>query len=86
MNWYVLVLMLMSLNKLSFALRNKTQLAGVVEYNDCIFAEGKDSPNECPRYNTKQSDGETPARALGNVKYPFIVIAPRSTLARSGST
>ena len=26
------------------------------------------------------------ARALGNVEYPFIVIAPRSTLAWSGST
>ena len=29
------------------------QLAGAVEYTDCISAEGKDSPNECPRYDTK---------------------------------
>ena len=27
-----------------------------------------------------------PSPALGNVEYPFIAIAPRSTLARSGST
>ena len=26
------------------------------------------------------------AGALGNAEYPFIAIAPRSTLARSGST
>ena len=25
-------------------------------------------------------------KALGNAEYPFIAIAPRSTLARSGST
>ena len=36
------------------------QLAGAVEYTDCIPAEGKDSPNECSRYDTKQSDGEAP--------------------------
>ena len=46
-------------------------------------------PNECPRYDTKQPDGDDtkqPAGALGNAEYPFIAIAPRSTLARSGST
>ena len=49
---------------------------------------GKTPPNECPGYDTKQSDGEVPvnAGALGNAEYPFIAIAPRSTLARSGST
>ena len=31
-----------------------------VEYTDCIYAEVWDSPNECPRYDTKQSDGEVP--------------------------
>ena len=33
---------------------------GVVEYTDCIFAEGEDpsAPNKCPGYDTKQSDGE----------------------------
>ena len=35
-----------------------TQVAGAVEYTDCISAEGQDSPNECPGYDTKQSDGE----------------------------
>ena len=34
------------------------QSAGAIEYTDCILAEGKDSPNECPGYGTKQSDGE----------------------------
>ena len=35
--------------------------AGVetVKYTHCTFAEGKDIPsNECPGYDTKQSDGE----------------------------
>ena len=37
------------------------QSAGAVEYIDCTSAEGKDpNPNECPRYDTKQSDGEVP--------------------------
>ena len=36
------------------------QLAGAVEYTDCTSAEGKISSNECPEYDTKQSDGEIP--------------------------
>ena len=36
------------------------QSAGTEEYTDCISAERQDSPNECPGYNTKQSDGEVP--------------------------
>ena len=32
------------------------QSAGAVEYTNCISA---DSLNECPGYDTKQSDGET---------------------------
>ena len=36
------------------------QSTGAVEYTDCISTEGEDSPNECPRYYTKQSDGEAP--------------------------
>ena len=46
------------------------------------------SPNKCPEYDTKQSDGEVPAmlELWGNAEYPFIAIAPRSTLSRSGST
>ena len=35
-----------------------TQSAGTVEYSDCTSAEGQDLPNECPGYDTKQSDGE----------------------------
>ena len=36
-------------------------LAGAVEYTDCISAEGWDAlRNECPRYDTKKSDGEVP--------------------------
>ena len=34
------------------------QSAGVVEYTACIYAEGLDCPNDCPRYDTKPSDGE----------------------------
>ena len=34
------------------------QLAGAVEYTNCISAERKDSPNEHPGYGTEQSDGE----------------------------
>ena len=34
--------------------------AGAVEYTDCITAVGYNSPNECPVYDTKQSDGEVP--------------------------
>ena len=36
------------------------QSAGSVDYTDCISAVGKDSSNECPSYDTKQSDGEAP--------------------------
>ena len=36
------------------------QSAGAVEYTDCFSAEGY-PPNECPGYDTKQSDGEVPA-------------------------
>ena len=38
----------------------KAQSAGVVEYTDFFSAEGKDFPNECPDYDTKQSDSEAP--------------------------
>ena len=44
------------------------------EYTDCI--------SEYPGYDIKQSE----AGALKNAEYPFIAIAPRSTLARGGST
>ena len=33
---------------------------GAVEYTDCPSARGGTLPNECPVYDTKQSDGEVP--------------------------
>ena len=37
------------------------QSAGAVEYTDFTSAEGLDpSLNECPRYDTEQSDAEVP--------------------------
>ena len=37
------------------------QSVGAVEYTDRTSAEGLRSPtNECPGYDTKQSDGEVP--------------------------
>ena len=65
------------------------QSAGAVEYTDYTSAEGKTPPtNECPGYNTKKIWWRGPSNAgdLENVEYPFIAIAPRSTLARRGST
>ena len=60
------------------------QNAGAAEYTDCISAEGYDTSKECPRCDTKQSNGN--AGTLGNAEYPFIAIALRSTLVPSGST
>ena len=36
------------------------QSVGAVKYTDCTTAEGLNPPNECPEYDTKQSDGEVP--------------------------
>ena len=36
------------------------QSAGTVEYTDGFSAEGLDTHNECPVYDTKQYDGEVP--------------------------
>ena len=33
------------------------QLAGAVEFTDWTSTEGWDPFNECPQYDTKQSDG-----------------------------
>ena len=46
------------------------------------------SPNECPVYDTEQSDGESfsNSAALGNVECSFTIIAPRSTLPGSENT
>ena len=66
------------------------QSAGAVEYTECFSAEGQEPPppQRVSWYDAKQSDGEVPAmlELWGNAEYPFIAIAPRSTLPRSGST
>ena len=53
----------LALNNLQWLIYHKTRLnlaqsAGTAEYTDCISAERLYSPNECPVYDTKQSDGE----------------------------
>ena len=58
------------------------QSAGAVEYTDEISEEVLDFPYGCPGYDTKQSRN---AGALVNAECPFVAIASRSTLARSGS-
>ena len=48
---------------------------------------GKNLPTNVRVFDTKQSDCEVPVllELWGN-EYPFIAIAPRSSLTRSGST
>ena len=36
------------------------QSAWALVHTDWISAEGQDSPNKCPGYDTKQSDGDAP--------------------------
>ena len=43
---------------LFMTLNHPAQSTGAVEYTDCTFAGTKNFPNECPVYDTKQSDGE----------------------------
>ena len=64
------------------------QLAGVVEYTDCISVEAKTSLMSVLDYDTKQSDGEAPGilELWGNAEYRFIVIDPKFSLAGRGST
>ena len=40
--------------------RKMAESAGAAEYTVCFSAKRYDSPNECPEYDTKQSDGEAP--------------------------
>ena len=56
----------------SFALENSSYCHSpdglAVEYTDYISAEGSDPhPNECPRYDTEQSDGEAPVLDPGGM-------------------
>ena len=59
------------------------QSAGAVEYTDCFSAEGwgwgvRPLPNECPGYDTKQSDGEAPVmlKLLGMQSTPSLLLLP----------
>ena len=62
------------------------QSARAGEYTDFNSAEGYDYPNECPGYGTKHFDNEAPTMLkFWRMRYPFIAITPRSTLARSCS-
>ena len=64
--------------------REFAQLAGAVEYTDCISAEELDPLDECPVYDIKIIWwwGSSNAWTVGNAEYPFIAIAPRSSLTR----
>ena len=44
------------------------------------------SPSECPSFDIEPSDGDLQPWSFGNIGYTLFVIAPRSTLTRSGST
>ena len=54
------------------------QSAGAVKYTDCFSAEGLEPPNECPGYDTKQSDGEVPAmlELWGMRSTPSLLLLP----------
>ena len=62
------------------------QSTGAVEYTDCTSAEMYDflSPNKCPEYDTKQSDGEVPVKLglWGMRSTPSLPLLPGSL--RSG--
>ena len=60
-------------------------LAGTVEYTDCISAEEvRPSPNECPRYDPKQSDAEVPVmiELWGMRSTPSLPLLPGSLWPR----
>ena len=57
-----------------------------VDYTDCISAEGLDSPNECPVYDTKQSDDEAPVMIWWTQSAPSFSSLPGPLWTRSGST
>ena len=60
------------------------QSARAAQYTGCISSEEYHSPNVCPGYDTKPSDGEAPI--MKNADPLSIAIAPRSTLAWSDNT
>ena len=62
--------------------------AGAAWHTDCISAEGRNTSNECPKYNTRQSDSEaTVILELWEMRStPSIAITLRTTLARCDNT
>ena len=64
------------------------QSAGAVEYTDCISAKCYPPPATSVLYMTLNNRMVRFKKcwALNNAMYPFLALAPRSTLARSGST
>ena len=54
------------------------QLAGIVEYTDCISTERLE--NKCHVYETKLSVSEALVLEFRKCVVPFIAITPRSTL------
>ena len=57
--------------------------AGAVDYTDCISGEGSDSSTLTSVLDITLNN--LMVRLQENAEYPFIAIAPRSTLNRSGS-
>ena len=49
-----------NISKCAWTLFPVVQSAGGVEYSDCNSADRYDPTNECPVYDTEQSDGEVP--------------------------
>ena len=49
----------------------RAQSSMAVEYTDCISAESKTTSNECPGYDIKSSDGETPVLELWEYEAPL---------------
>ena len=56
--WLVIHISVITVETALYSFPSSAQLAGAVEYTNCISVEEKDSPNECPEYDTKWSDGE----------------------------
>ena len=52
------MLLLKELQTSRFSRQYVDQSAGAAAYTDCFSTEGYDPHNKCPRYDTKQSDGE----------------------------
>ena len=67
---------------------NVAQSAEAAEYTDCVSAEGvrPPPPNECPGYDTKQSDGEVSVTLeLWEIQSTLLLPSLSGLLARSGS-